>query len=188
MYGDPWGNSAHSALSWAYGLLARSESTPTVFGEWAGGTKRHTGMTMLDHRAQGAIIRKIVDDRVTDVPEHAILVACYLPKPVRERAAGGGMQTIDRWLPARQAAVYDLAWWLLGQEGAGSDTLHGYREIVSQYTLSRLSIKRLASLLGTRRNKAKAAREAAFGKLEELHERALLLAEGALARAGLLSE
>lgn len=183
---DPWGRDAHTALRWAYGLLARSESTPTVFGEWTGGTKRRTDMTMLDHRAQGAIIRKIIDESMADRgPEHSMLVAYYLPHPVKERVAGGGLHLVDRFLPQRRAAIHDVAWWLHGQS-AGGYTMLGHTEIVTQFTLNRTGVKRLAKLMEVRVGKAKAAREAAFGLLSDLHERALYVAGAALSRSGLL--
>lgn len=186
---NPWGTNAHSALRWSFGLLARSASSTNVFGEMTGGTKRRTEMTMLDHRAQGAIIRKIVEERLRvsgHTVELAYIVAYYLPKPTKERVAGGGTELIDRYLGDRQAAVYAVAWWLLGQEGTGQHTIRGFMEIVAQYTLQRSSLRRLARMMRMHVNNAKAAKEAAHGKLETLHERALFLAEQALVETGLI--
>ena len=186
MRGDPWGNTAHSALRWAYGLMARGESIPNIFGEMSSKTRVRTGMTMLDHRAQGAIIRSIVDRHLRGDIAREMVVAYYLPPPVKEKKAGGGSEIVDRFAIERRHAIHAIGWWLLGQRGTGAHSLRAMMEIVAQHSLGRGGARRLSGLMRKRMTDVLAARQAAFSLLDQQRQRAVYRAEDALVRAGLV--
>jgi hypothetical protein len=102
---DPWERSAESALRFAFGMLAREVSVPSVFGSMlARGPMNNRELSRLDLRAQAAVLRQEVQ-ALSDPVVKAWLVAYYLPKPVPERQPGGRYVQVDPWTTDRQNAV-----------------------------------------------------------------------------------
>ncbi|HQR22952.1 MAG TPA: hypothetical protein PKV98_18950 [Burkholderiaceae bacterium] len=183
---EPWGTTAHEALRWAYGLLARSETMPSVLGDMVSGTrKRGSDMTMLDYRAQGAVIR-LVAESLPDLVMAAHLTAYYLPKPVKERVPGGRLDWVDRFIEQRQAAVYTVAQWLLGQAGTGTHHVRGFMEAERQYCARTRSAYKLARAMRIRYDAVKERREELDAKLDELREDGLRVVQARLEQKGLL--
>lgn len=181
----PWGADAFSALRWAFNVLARSEVLPTALGS-VHISGRGVGLSRSDLHAQATIIRDA--GLGTGNPLHrSYLTSYFLPPPSYERMAGGGLGWVDRFCGERLAAVHEVAWWLMGTAGTGAHRIRGYQELVLQYTLGKPNNTRLREAMRVRRGKGVAAmREAAYGKLDDLHEHALAGAGERLQRTGLL--
>lgn len=182
----PWGSDPYSALRWAFNRLSSSVVLPTALGA-VHHSGRPVGLSRADVHAQASMIRDVA--LAGAGPVHAAyLTAYFLPPPSYERLAGGGVGWVDRSIEERQAAIHQVAWWLLGASGTGGHRIRGYQEIVAQYCLGKPNHKRLKELLRVRHATAIDTKQRAFDKLDELHERSLLLAGERLARAGLIQE
>jgi hypothetical protein len=185
---EAWGSTAHEALRWAYGLLARSETMPNVLGDMVSGTRKRGGdMTMLDYRAQGAVIR-LVSESLPDRVAAAHLVAYYLPKPVKERVAGGTIDWVDRFAAARGVAVITVAQWLLGQAGTGTHHLRGFVEAERQYCARTKSAYRLSRAMHIRYDAVKARREELDATLDQLRDDGLRMVQARLEAKGLITQ
>lgn len=182
---DPWESSAEGALRWAFGMLARELSVPSVFGSMLSPSRAKSDMTKLDLRAQAALIRAEVD-RLGDPTSRCFLVAYYLPKPIEERQAGGGLLLVDRWGPERHEAVHAVSWWLMGQSGTGVHRIRGYREVVTQYCLERHSVRRLREMFKLDANKIGAKRDDCHKKLDDLRVRAVAQMDARLVERGIV--
>lgn len=181
---NPWGNSAYSALRWAFNRMATSEVLPTALGS-VHHSGKHIGLSRADLHAQASIIRDI--GLGTDNPLHrSYLTVYFLGPPSWERLPGGGVGWVDRFHDERSAAVHDVAWWLLGTAGTGMHRIRGYQEIVMQYALGKPNNKRLRDVMRVRNANIVAVREKAYAKLDELHEHALVRAAIRLEGAGLI--
>lgn len=185
-YGDAWGNSAQSCVRWAYAMLASAGSVPSILGNLRSGSRQRPELTRLELRAQAAQIRGIVE--AVDHPvARAYLIAIYLPKPMKERKAGGGIEFVDYFAQERRQAVHQVAWWLMGQQGTGVHRIRGYIEIVSEYCLGGSTMRAVARLLKIDNNRAKAVRDNCRAALRDLDKLAHALADDRLARAGIIT-
>jgi hypothetical protein len=183
---DPWEGSAEGALRWSFGMLARELSVPSIFGSLLSPSRGKSDLTKLDLRAQAALIRAEVD-RMGDPVSKCFLVAYYLPKPVAERKAGGGLELVDRFGEERRAAVHGVAWWLMGQAGTGVHRIRGYREVVTQFCLGRPSSRRLREMFKLDANRVREKRDDCHKKLEELRVRSLAQFDARLCQRGILA-
>jgi hypothetical protein len=201
-YADPWGNCAQSATRWAYALLASAGGVPCVLGNLRTGSRPRAELNRLDLRAQAAQIRGIVESIAVENPvAAAYLAAFYLPKPLKERQAGGGITFVDYFGAERKKAIEAVAKWLMVQ-GEGSRVYHirGYIHIVSDYCLGPKimrvirrygegygSIDTLARLLKIDNNAVGEVRATCREALADLDRLAHYLADDRLARAGLIT-
>jgi hypothetical protein len=184
---DPWERSAESALRFAFGMLAREVSVPSVFGSMlARSPAAPRDLTKLELRAQAAVLRELVLS-LSDPVNRSWIVAYYLPKPVEERQPGGRMAKVDYWAAERQTAVHAVAWWLMGQAGTGMHRIRGYQEVVSQYVLNRPSSRRLREMFKVDANTVRERRDDCRRKLEELHKRAVYQYDARLIERGVLA-
>lgn len=182
---DPWERSAEGALRWAFGMLAREMSVPSIFGFMLSPQPAKSDLTKLEIRAQAALIRAEVD-RLDDPVSRCFLIAFYLPKPSEERQAGGGLVLIDRWGEERRLGVHGVAWWLMGQAGTGTHRIRGYRELVTQFCLGRPSSRRLREMFKLDANVVRDKRDDCHRKLEELRVRALAQFDARLVDRGII--
>jgi hypothetical protein len=183
---DPWERSAESALRFAFGMLAREVSVPSVFGSMlARGPMNNRELSRLDLRAQAAVLRQEVQ-ALSDPVVKAWLVAYYLPKPVPERQPGGRYVQVDPWTTDRQNAVHAVAWWLMAQQGTGSHRIRGYQEMVAQYVLNRPSSRRLREMFKVDANTVKERRDHCRKQMEDLHKRSVFTYDARLVLKGVL--
>jgi hypothetical protein len=181
---NPWGSNAHEALRWAYGLLARSETMPNVLGDMRSPTRRRgADMTMLDYRAQGALIR-MTAERIRNPIAAAHLAAYYLPRPIRERVQGGGMDLVDRFIEDRIRAVFVVGRWMM--TSASSTNLRGFMEVERQYCMRSKSEYRLARAMRMSYHSSKAKRQDWDAQLDELRDDGLRAVQRKLEAKGLV--
>lgn len=155
-----------------------------VLADMVSGTRlRGADMTPLDYRAQGAIIRMTAENLSNSIAA-AHLVAYYLPRPIRERVAGGKIELVDRFLDDRVTAVYTVARWLMAE--SGSHNIRGYMELERQYCARQRSEYRLARLMRMRFDASKAKRAELDVKLDGLREDGLRAVQRKLEAKGLV--
>jgi hypothetical protein len=158
-----------------------------VLGNLRSGSRPRAELNRLDLRAQAAQIRRIVE-RLDNPIAAAYLCAIYLPKPLKERQAGGGIVFVDYFGAERRAAIEQIARWLMVQgRGSGTYRIRGYIEIVSEFCLGYSTMRVIARYLKIDNNKAKEVRDECRKTLLDLDKLAHLLADDRLASAGLIT-
>lgn len=168
MNGDPWGNSAHTALVWAYAQMGRTASTINVLGEMRSPTRNRADMTALDGRAQAALIRREVE-RLTDRTCACHLIACLLPRPTKERLAGGKTGLVDRHAIYRRWAVDEVAGWIMGKVPVTA-SFSACRQVELDFALGRSGTKKLAKTMNVRYSTARSFKEHAYAALVALYD------------------
>lgn len=181
---NPWGSDVETAVRWAYNMLARTDSTINVLGEMRSGTRNRSEMDAQEWRAQAALIRMEVEG-IANRAGGCVIIACVLPRPGRERLAGGRMGMVDRMRPYREAAVREIAQWLVGHPGGGQG-LPGLTELVRQYALGRGSVRRIARAMRSKYAEALGARARVYGVLDGLYDTGMATVERRLQVKGLL--
>lgn len=181
---NPWGPTAESAVRWSFGMLARTESTVNILGEMRSGTKNRSEMDSIEFRGQAALIRREVE-QLTNTAAACHIIACSLPRPGRERLAGGRLGIVDRMKPYREAAVREVALWLVGHPLVGG-SVSGLVETVRQYALGRGSVRRIARAMRAKYSDAIGARTRVYGVLDDLYEDGLATVERRLQAKNLI--
>lgn len=183
----PWGDDAHQALRWAFGMLARSAAPPVPLGALRGPSNR-LDLSKLDLAAQAALIRLEVD-RIDNPAAKAYLWAAYLPRPTWERQPGRrAREMVDYFPEQRGTNIHALGWWLMAQEGAGQHRIRGYMEVATQFTCGEESIERLRKLLSCNPQRATEIRKRGYERLEALRKHSLDLLDERLRHAGLIGQ
>lgn len=184
----PWGLTPSSALRWAFNHTLRSKLPPNALAlmQKSGKRGRSIDMTAEELGWQAGLIREEVTK--LDEPECvSILMAYYLPRPVKERIAGGGIDYTDKYYNDRKPAIRALGYWLMKQQTGGGQVFQaGYEEAATQYCIHIYNNDRLCNRLKVRRDRADEQREIIFEKLADLRQRALMQIGARLTNMGLI--